>query len=91
MNRELPTIKIDLDRECPACGQPGAVMSDAGFPTRCLDCVTLAVKTGEKNATKYLPYFWTTGEPIETMAARLVDEHHHEAAAQGVGIAGGIQ
>jgi hypothetical protein len=76
---ELPTLTIKADTPCPSCGKLGAVEID-NVIRRCLDCVTMDLKSGVKDATRSLPEFWVADEKTSIMAARIIDEYHPEAS-----------
>lgn len=76
---KIPVITVDMNHPCPQCQRPGATVIN-GRPCKCFECAIEDLKTGQKRALEHLPPFWMCPPRINELAARLIDDHHPEAA-----------
>lgn len=76
---KISELIVDMLEPCPVCKAPGAVYKD-GVLCKCFACALDAIKTKQKGGAAHLPPFWIADPEIKAMAAKLINEHHPEAA-----------
>lgn len=64
--QDIPTLEIDLDKECARCGEKGVTKSG-----KCVKCVSYALTAG-----KVIGFF--TMVKAKTELCNMLDEYHKE-------------